>query len=103
MFSAEHGSEFERALKTIEELPFVGLVEAFDQSLQRLEEWLASEGLDGISLKPIEQNVTRNTSVSIEDKVEGFRQQLGDEFFDKVMENNKQDMALYEMVKIRFK
>jgi hypothetical protein len=102
MFSAEHGSEFDRALKAIEELPFVGLVEAFEQSLQRLEQWLASEGLNNISLKLIEQNVSRNTSVSIEEKIKGFKQQLGDEFFEKVMEDNKQDMALYDVVKSRF-
>ena len=93
MFSSEHGSEFERALKAIEELPFIGLVEAFEQSLRRLEHWFASEGLNSVSLKPIEQNVSRNTSVSIEEKIEGFKQQLGDKFFEEVMENNKQVLA----------
>jgi hypothetical protein len=34
--------------------------------------------------------------------MEGFKEQLGSEFFDKVMQDNKQDMALYELVKSRF-
>ncbi|WP_158966962.1 sulfotransferase family 2 domain-containing protein [Paraglaciecola sp. L3A3] len=102
MFSNEHGSEFERAKKAIEELPFVGLVEEFDESLQRLESWLATEGLTDISLKPVVQNVSRNTSISIEEKMEGFKKQLGDEFFDEIMVSNEQDMILYEMVKSRF-
>jgi hypothetical protein len=102
MFSAEHGSEFERAMKAVEELPFVGLVEVFDESLVRLEKYLANEGMNNISLQSIKQNVTRSTSISLDEKMEGFKEQLGSEFFDKVMQDNKQDMALYELVKSRF-
>jgi hypothetical protein len=102
MFSAGHGSEFERAMKAVEELPFVGLVEVFDESLVRLEKYLASEGMNNISLQSTKQNVTRSTSISLDEKMEGFKEQLGSQFFDKVIQDNKQDMALYELVKSRF-
>ncbi len=39
MFGAEHGSELDRAKMAVEQLPFVGLVEKFNESLEKLESW----------------------------------------------------------------
>jgi len=45
-------SELERALKSIDNLPFVGIVESFDESIQKCEVWL-QKFFPNISLKSI--------------------------------------------------
>jgi hypothetical protein len=102
MFGPEHGTEVERAKKAIESLPFVGLVEQFDASLKRLETWLSDEGIENLQLAAKEQNVSRNTGVPIETKIASIKEQLGDETFAQLLDSNRDDMALYEMVKARY-
>ncbi|MFZ8201866.1 sulfotransferase family 2 domain-containing protein [Alteromonas portus] len=102
MFGAEHGSELDRAKMAVEQLPFVGLVENFNESLQKLESWLIDEGFEGINIAPKVQNVSRDTSKSIDEKVAEIRDEIGEEAFEFLVQNNQDDFELYELAKQKF-
>lgn len=102
MFPPAFGSELERSLKALDVLPFVGLVEEFDISLQKLEVWLKSEGFHDIAIAPKEQNISRDHKVSIEEKLAELEAQMGAQMFAYLVAANADDMALYEAVKARF-
>lgn len=87
-------SELDRALKALETLPFVGIVEEFDTSLQKLEQML--KPLDPtINLKPTKANVTQKDNQSLEQRLEKFTEELGVDLYAKVVENNAFDLKLY--------
>lgn len=102
MFAPAFGTELDRALKALEILPFVGLVEAFDESLKRLETWLLDEGFENIAIAPKEHNVSRDNKVTLDEKLEQIREQLGNQFYEKLLEVNGDDIALYEHVKAQY-
>ena len=85
-----------------EKLPFVGLVENFNESLQKLESWLIDEGFEGINIAPKVQNVSRDTSKSIDEKVAEIRDEIGEEAFEFLVQNNQDDFELYELAKQKF-
>lgn len=101
MFGQKQGDETARAEMAIEKLPFVGLVEKFSESLETLENWLAEEGFTGVKLKPVEKNVSRRTSKTLDEKLKEIEEQVGAEVFAKLVEANEVDMRLYdELVKL---
>ena len=102
MFEPAFGSELERAIKAFEMLPFVGLVEAFDKSLQQLESWLKSEGFEDIAIAPKEHNVSRDNKVTIDEKLAALEEEMGKDMYARLLVENADDMALYERVKERF-
>ena len=102
MFGAEHGSELDRAKMAVEQLPFVGIVENFNESLEKLESWLIDEGFEGVNIAPKVQNVSRDTSKSIDEKIAEIRDELGEEAFEFLVQNNQDDFELYELAKQKF-
>jgi hypothetical protein len=103
MYPPAFGSELERALKALDVLPFVGLVEEFAVSLQKLETWLKSEGFEDISIAPKEQNVSRDNKASLDEKLAKLEVEMGADMYAHLLEVNADDMALYEAVKARYK
>lgn len=102
MFAPAFGSELDRALKAFDMLPFVGLVEEFDKSLQRLEDWLKTEGFEDIAIAPKEHNVSRDNKASLEEKLAALEEDMGSEMFARLLDENADDMKLYEKVKARY-
>ncbi|WOD06200.1 hypothetical protein [Marinomonas sp. GJ51-6] len=96
LFSVNEGDEAVRAKRAIEVLPFVGLVEKYNDSLGRLEKLLESEGFKGIHLKPVEANVSRTVKKSIDEKLIEIKAQLGDEIYSMLEEANKVDLDVWE-------
>jgi len=96
MFGEKQGDEATRAKMAIESLPFVGLVEKYSESLERLEQLLEGEGFEGIKLKPVEKNVSRGVKKSLDEKLSEIEKQLGDVVFSKLIEANKVDLNLWE-------
>jgi hypothetical protein len=99
MFGEKQGDEATRAKMAVEQLPFVGLVERFSESLEQLENLLAEEGFEAIKLKPVEKNVSRRVSKSLEDKLAEINEQLGEEVFAKLVEANEVDLGIWEELK----
>jgi hypothetical protein len=96
MFGEKQGDEATRAKMAVEQLPFVGLVERFSESLEQLENLLTEEGFEAIKLKPVEKNVSRRVSKSLEDKLAEINEQLGEEVFTKLIKANEVDLEIWE-------
>jgi hypothetical protein len=94
------GPERARALAAVDLLPFVGLVEQFDQSVNQLQAYLAPS-FPNFEAFSIRKNVTSRH----EDKqtvLDQMREELGLGLFNKVVEANRGDLALYDKVRLLF-
>ncbi|WP_298637059.1 sulfotransferase family 2 domain-containing protein [uncultured Umboniibacter sp.] len=98
MFGEQHGDEASRAKMAIERLPFVGLVEKYSESLERLESLLRDEGFDDLTLKPMEANVSRNTAKSLDEKLKDITKELGGDLLERMLASNSADLELWEGV-----
>jgi hypothetical protein len=98
MFHDSTNTELHRAKDAVEELPFVGLVERFSQSLKRLEQLLRNEGFDQIELKPVAKNVSLKKKMTLKEKLEAIEEQLGPDVFKKLIDANRDDIELFEYV-----
>ena len=92
---SDEGSELERAQATIARLPFVGVVEAFDQSLERLEV-LMRERFPKVRLHAYRQNVSPSAKGMLDEKLSAFRGHIGDDLFERLLEANHEDMVIWE-------
>ncbi|MFD3389352.1 sulfotransferase family 2 domain-containing protein [Alteromonas macleodii] len=87
-------SELEKALKEADKLPFVGLVENFDRSIEKLNSVLSDCWADGNYLSVKKQNVSSRKKGSLEEKLSSIRDELGEVFFNELMLLNEDDIAL---------
>lgn len=88
------GTELERALRAVRELPFVGVVDRFDESMAKMEEMLQPFFSDFAVVQAAE-NVSRDISIRLEDRLIQLRETLA-ETFDVLYAANKDDLMLYE-------
>ena len=96
---AAEGSELAKALAAVEQLPFVGLVEAFAASAQRLQQ-LVQPMFPAFQSFDVRANVTAARHDRLEERLEEIRQELGQETFRLVMEANQEDMTfLYAKIR----
>ncbi len=58
--------------------------------------------MEGINIAPKVQNVSRDTSKSIDEKIAEIREELGEEAFELLVQNNQDDFELYELAKQKF-
>ncbi len=98
MIGEDQGKELERAVKAVDYLPYVGVVESYNQSLNLLEGWLQAEGFSDISIKAVEKNVSRNPKKSLSEKLDQMKDILGNECFDSLVLANNDDIKLYDYV-----
>lgn len=96
MYPADEGNELERALKAIDQLPFIGIVEQFNQSLTQLQNKLHQHGLNQIQLNPAAENVSRDISIRLEQKLSAIEQELGNRVYEQLVEANQDDLQLYQ-------
>lgn len=91
------GSESRRALLALESLPFVGLVEAFERSLQRLERRLQPlfQTFRAYSAK---ENVTRNLDKPLQVRLDEIEQEIGKPLFAELCAANANDIELFRRV-----
>ena len=85
----------ERAQKALEQLPFVGIVENFDQSIQLMEKWLKTY-FPTIEFKSIKANVTQKEGSNLQSRIEGLRAELGNKLYEELLDANNLDLALYD-------
>lgn len=87
-------ADFETAWQRVQALPFFGLVEQFDTSIQMLSRMLAGRGVRfGTDYVP--RNQSKRES-SLQDRLERVRQELGEEMWQEVLVRNRHDLELYE-------
>jgi hypothetical protein len=90
-------SEAERALLAIDALPFIGIVEQYDRSLARLQDWL-SPVFEGIELQPTKANVTQRSDHSLDERLAALRAELGPTLYKALVDENQSDLNLYNAV-----
>ena len=78
--------------------PFVGLVEAFAASAQRLQQ-LVEPMFPEFRSFDVRTNVTAARRDRLEERLEEIRQELGQESFRLVMEANQEDIVLYAKIR----
>ncbi|MDD2725286.1 MAG: glycosyltransferase [Methylovulum sp.] len=95
-----NGDMTELALQAIEKLPFIGLVEAFDESIQRLSDWLSPHFPE---FRPMvaAKNAER-ISQTLEQKLAEIRADLGETKYAELLEANAADMAIYHAVQNKY-
>lgn len=96
------GSDLDRALLTMDRLPFIGLVEAFEKSLAELERLLAPIH-PGFRAVAYTKNVSRDAEGSLAGRLDAIETELGPELHARLMEANAADLQLFEMVADRYK
>ena len=94
MFPNNVGSEFERAKLALETLPFVGIVEDYEGSVQRMTQWLKPH-FPNFKANVHRLNTTRDSELSLERKLEAIREEVGLEMFALLEERNLSDLKLY--------
>lgn len=90
------GVEAERALMAIDRLPFIGLVEDYDSSLEVLEELLESRGYGKLILNPFKKNVTNKDQSNLDDRLNNLENELGEELYSMLLEANYNDIVIYQ-------
>jgi hypothetical protein len=93
----ETGDLFERGLKGLQNLPFVGLVEAFDESISVLERWLKPD-FPAIRLGTARLNVTQSGDSSLIERLAQLKTTLGPERHARLLRENEADLKLYHHV-----
>jgi len=92
----------DKARYAFNQLPFVGLVEKYDQSLSELNRQLKEFGFASLILKNETLNVSRSHGLSLEEKLERIRKEIGDDLYLELEESNSCDLMLYELVSKRY-
>jgi hypothetical protein len=97
----ERGSERERALRVLDSLPFVGLVEAYGRSVESLCRLLAPH-FPGFQQLLAHENRTPGRDKSLEKRIDAIRNSLPDVLFEDLAQANSDDFTIYEMVKSKY-
>lgn len=94
------GTELQRAMRALESLPFVGLVEAYEDSILRLKE-LLRPWVPDFSVSSARKNATRGAEMKLHERLAQIEASLGRDFYLEICAVNCDDLALYEKLKER--
>lgn len=97
----ERGDEAARALRALDALPFVGLVEAYDRSLARLAELLAPHH-PNFRIAALHENRTAGRKASLEERLAALRSEVPADLYRELEDSNSGDFRLYEAVRARY-
>lgn len=97
----QFGSERERALRALDSLSFVGLVEAYDRSIALLERRLTPL-FPNFQVASVHRNVARSREITLEERLERVRLSLGNDFYQELCVLNEDDIAIYSILRRKF-
>ena len=96
-------SDYELALNSIKIFPFIGIVDRFQDSLNIYADLLKLFiDMDFHFLETIE-NATSDAGITLEDRLDLIKLEVGVSFFNKLIEINEKDISLYETVSNKLK
>lgn len=84
----------QRAFEALERLPFVGVVERFELSMQVLERWLAPH-FPGVRARPAWRNAADVAGVPLAERLDGMRAEIGNDLYDRLVAANRVDLELH--------
>ena len=88
------------ATRTLNRLPVVGVVDEFDKSLERFNEWL-SPYFRGLDLQPVHRNRSDGPASSMDERLRSFRDRIGGELYERLERENAVDLELYATARRR--
>lgn len=94
--------ERERALATLARLPFVGLVEAYDESVARLGALIAPLFPEFRAVALHENATASDPAASTDDQLAALREELGPDLYDRLIAENACDLELFDTVRARY-
>ena len=95
----EESADLDRALTALHRLPFVGIVESFEQSMARLEA-LLQPSFPGFKSFAVRKNVTTPSGLSLDDRLTDLRAEIGGDLFDELRDANLEDICLHRVAAI---
>lgn len=98
MFPSDTGNQAERALRAVKALPFVGLVEAYEQSIRRMTDWLQPH-FPQVQAVVMARNTSRDHEAPLAARLAEVREEIGDALYGRLEEINRADFAVYEAVR----
>ena len=99
MYSENIGSIEKRALLAVSELPFIGMVEEFDSSIDSLQKIIDATSLIGVNIVATRKNVSQNTDSSLEKKLDTLRTRIGENLYHELEKSNSIDLELFNNVR----
>jgi hypothetical protein len=100
MFPASTGDESCRALRAVKELPFVGVVDLYEQSVATMVTWLRPVFPD-IHTVIVHENRTETAGTSLDQRLDEFANALGPTLYEELLQANALDHKLYEAARKR--
>jgi hypothetical protein len=88
-------------MAALDALPYVGLVEYFDESMIKLEDYV-KHYFPKFQGENVHANVTSDLSLKLNENIEKFKVRVGDKVFERLLEINSIDLKLYDYVKSQF-
>lgn len=96
------GSELARALRVLDDFPFIGLVEAYDASLEKLQQTY-EPFIPGFQTVSVRKNVTRTSSEPLEVRLKQIEEELGSSLYSDLLAANADDLELHGIVSKRYR
>lgn len=84
------------ASSVVRELPVIGVVDQFNESIKQLQAWLAPN-FTGLSMRPVHRQRGGPAGMSLDDRVQYLKSEIGEELFLRLEEENSVDLALYRL------
>ena len=88
-------SELERALKGLNSLPIVGIVEEFDRSMQYYAEAIAKH-YPSFQAKSVRRNTTSDRNLTLAEKLDLIKTSLDTTTYQRLLDANQDDLILHE-------
>ena len=98
MFGEKIGSEEFRASKAVKALPFIGLVEDYENSLLNLSDIINNKFGIEVNLEVVKKNVSREVGASINEKLLKIRDEIGEKLYLDLERSNASDLELWKKI-----
>lgn len=96
--SVPNSSELDKALRGLNSLPIVGIVEEFDRSMKYYGDAIA-QYYPSFQLKSVRKNTTSQRNLSLEEQLDQVRSNLDRATYQRLLDSNRDDLQLYEAAK----
>jgi hypothetical protein len=97
-FEATSESIAQQAERAITQLPFIGVVEKFQKSLDILSKALENHGYNNLKSTEVRENYTSPTNKALGDRLQEIENDVGKDFYEYLNEINKEDLFLYNNI-----
>lgn len=95
------GSELHRAEIALDKLPFVGLVEQFEESVNLLQIQLRVH-FTNFQARPVHRNISFSRHGTLPERLASIEATLGNDLYAEIRAANADDLVIYEIVTHRF-